>query len=188
MLRTAQILIQLGAAATVVFVGGCCHLAEPAHTPSGASPNQGLLDEMDTAHAWFFAKKTRPIWAKRLTEDQVVTTLEGKVTAKKGDFICRGEAGENWPQAAKTLEARYTPTQTVDEKGWRRYEPRPDAEGVMAAQVSHTFSVVATWGRLSGKAGDYVLKNRRDRDVAYPVDVWVVDRNLFAATYEAVKP
>jgi hypothetical protein len=48
--------------------------------------------------------------------------------------------------------------------------------------------VVATWGKLSGKAGDYVLKNFRDRAVPYPVDVWVVDQALFRATYEVVKP
>jgi len=81
-----------------------------------------------------------------------------------------------------------SPTDTVDAEGWRKYQPRPDAEGVMAAQVPHSFAVTATWGKLSGKAGDYVLKNFRDRAVAYPDDVWVVDQSLFRATYEAVQP
>jgi len=35
---------------------------------------------------------------------------------------------------------------------------------------------------------DHVLKNFRDRAVAYPQDVWVVDQPLFRATYEAVRP
>lgn len=139
------------------------------------SPNKKLLDELDAARAWFFAKKTRPIRARKLSADQTVATLEGNVTAKAGDFLCRGEAGEIWPQSAKTLEVRYTPTDTTDQDGWRKYEPRPDAEGVMAAQVDHAFSVIATWGRLSGKPGDYVLKNRLDQNVPYSEDVWIVD-------------
>jgi len=71
---------------------------------------------------------------------------------------------------------------------WGRYAPRPDAEGVMAAQVTHPFRVEAMWGTLSGKVGVYVAKNFRDRDVAYPEDVWIVDQELFRATYEPVKP
>jgi hypothetical protein len=57
----------------------------------------------------------------------------------------------------------------------------------MAAPVPRPFVVVATWGKLGGKPGDFVLKNYRDRAVAYPEDVWVVDQSLFRATYEAVK-
>jgi hypothetical protein len=152
------------------------------------SLNQTLLAEINRSHAWFHAKKTRPIWAKKLESGQSVDTLEGKLTAQAGDFLCRGEAGEVWPQKQKALEFKYNPTSEVDGDGWRKYEPRPDAEGVMAAQISHPFQVQATWGNLSGKAGDYVAKNFRDRDVAYPKDVWIVDQRLFLATYEAVRP
>jgi hypothetical protein len=152
------------------------------------SPNKALLDELDSTRAWFHAKKTKPIWARRIEREQTVETLEGKVTAKSGDYLCRGEAGELWPQSAKTLDARYISTDMATADGWRKYQPRPDAEGVMAAPVRHSFTVVATWGKLAGKPGDYVLKNHRDRAVAYPEDVWVVDQTLFRATYEAVKP
>ena len=44
----------------------------------------------------------------------------------------------------------------------------------------------AKWGRLTGKAGDYVVKNFRDKDTAHPADVWIVDQALFLATYERV--
>ena len=181
-------LVGLGAGAMAALLSGCCHRAASAKPSPPPSPNKALLDEVDAGQLWFHAKKTRSIWARRLDRDQAVETLEGKVTAKAGDVLCRGAAGELWPQTVKMLEARYTPTDTVDAEGWRKYQPRPDAEGVMAAQVRHPFKVIATWGTLSGKAGDYVLKNFRDRAVAYPEDVWVVDQSLFRATYEAVPP
>jgi hypothetical protein len=184
----SRTLVFVGAIAISLIVSGCCHRSVRPGTHEAPSPNQALLDELDAAGSWFHAKKTRPIWARKLERDQSVDTLEDKVTAKAGDFLCRGAAGEFWPQSAKTLEARYTPTDTVDAEGWRKYQPRPDAQGVMAAQVTHPFKVTATWGTLSGKADDYVLKNFRDRAVAYPEDVWVVDQSLFRATYEVVRP
>ena len=148
--------------------------------------NRQLLDEVNRSGTWFHAKKTRPIWAREVEQEQVVKTLEGEERVPAGNFLCRGEAGDVWPQSRKGLEARYTATGEVDAEGWRRYEPRPDAEGVWAAQVSHPFSVQAAWGRLSGKAGDYVVKNFSDKDAAYPDDVWIVDQELFRATYQAV--
>lgn len=180
--------MSLGAIATLFLLPGCNHSPQPAKMNAPISPNQALLDELDSARAWFHAKKNRPIWARLIEREQTVATLEGDVTAKAGDYLCRGEAGDLWPQSAKTLEARYTPTGAVTEGGWRKYQPRPDAEGVMAAPVPHPFSVAATWGTLAGKPGDFVLKNFRDRAVAHPEDVWVVDQALFRATYEAVKP
>lgn len=180
--------VVVGAVAVAALLSGCCHPPQPRKADAPVLPNQALLDEVEAGRGWFHAKKTRPIRALKLTRDQSVETLEGKVTAKAGDFLCRGEASEFWPVTAAMLEARYTPTDIVDRDGWRKYEPRPDAEGVMAAQVAHSFTVTASWGRLSGKAGDYVLKNFRDRSVSYPQDVWVVDQSLFRATYEAVRP
>lgn len=143
---------------------------------------------MNQAQAWFHARKTRPIWAKRVVRDQTVETLEGAEQAHAGDYLCRGEAGDTWPQQAGALEAKYTPTDVLTPDGWRQYRPRPDAEGVLAAPVPHAFAVQARWGRLSGKAGDYVVKQYRDRDIAYPEDVWIVDQTLFAATYAPVPP
>lgn len=183
-----NILRNLSAIAVLLLFSGCCHSTPPVKMNEQASPNQSLLDELDSARAWVHAKKTRPIWARLIESDRTVESLEGRVSAKAGDYLCRGEAGELWPQSAKTLAARYAPTDAVSADGWRKYRPHPDAEGVMAAQVQHAFAVVATWGKLSGKPGDYVLKNFRDRLVAYPEDVWVVDQALFRATYEVVKP
>ena len=149
--------------------------------------NQALLDEANAAGNWFHAKKTRPIWAKRLDASQTVQTLEGEEQVAAGHYLCRGEAGDIWPQTEETLLKRYTATDEITDDGWREYQPHADAQGVMATPINHPFEVHATWGTLRGKAGDYLLKNYQDRETAYPADVWVVDRGLFEETYGAVK-
>ena len=152
------------------------------------SPNQGLLDEVNAAGSWRHVRKTKPIWVRRLERAEAIETMEGRVQAAAGDFLCRGAAGELWPQDARSLTDRYTATHEVDAAGWRKYEPQPDAEGALAAPVAHPFTVVATWGRLTGKVGDYLLKSYADSATLYPADVWVVDQGLFRATYEKAGP
>ena len=149
--------------------------------------NQQVLDNANAADKWFHAKKTRPIWAKRLESAQTVTTLEGKEQVEAGHYLCRGEAGDIWPQTEKDLTRRYQATDEADVDGWRKYQPDADAEGVMATQVDGQFSIKASWGTLTGKPGDYLLKNWGDRDTVYPEDVWIVDQTLFQQTYEVVR-
>ena len=156
---------------------------EPAPRQS-SRPNQALLDEANKAGGWFQAKKTRPIWAKRLDAPQKVRTLEGEEQVQAGHYLCKGEAGDIWPQTEKDLLKRYTATHEVNPDGWRKYTPHPDAHGVLATQIPHAFEVHATWGKLSGKPGDYLLKNFADREIDYPADVWIVDQKLFRQTYE----
>lgn len=148
------------------------------------NPNQPLLDEVERAGHWFRAKKTRPIWAMRLAEARAVMTLEGEEHVPAGTFLCRGEAGDVWPQTEQRLLAKYVATGETSSDGWAKYAPHPDNTGVLAAQINHPFEVHATWGLLKGKIGDYLVKNYDDRDVADPSDVWIVARTLFEATYE----
>jgi hypothetical protein len=152
---------------------------------SESSPNAAILAEVNRAGTWFHAKKVRPIRARKLDHDEIVQTLEGPIEAKAGDYLCRGEAGEPWPQSAKSLRERFEETDEIDADGWRKFAPRPDAEGVLAARIDHPFTVEATWGPLSGKAGDYLIKKFSDCDVPDPEDVWIVDAALFQATYAA---
>lgn len=151
-------------------------------------PNKTILDQANAAGEWFHARKTRPIWTKRLETAQAVKTLEGEEQVEAGHYLCRGEAGDIWPQTEKDLNRRYTATDEVDADDWRMYQPNPDAEGVMAMQIDHPFAVETSWGQLSGKAGDYLLKNFHDSDTAYPADVWIVDQTLFGQTYTVVHP
>ena len=146
--------------------------------------NQAILSEINSAQSWFQAKKSKAIWARQATENHQLTTLEGRETVELGDFLCRGEIGEIWPQSADSLLGKYIPTDTVNDDGWRKYTPNPDHEGVMAATVSHPFTIETSWGTMTGKEGDYLVKNYCDKDAAYPGDVWIVDRQIFNATYQ----
>ena len=125
--------------------------------------NQALLDEVNATGRWFHAKKTRPIWVQEIKEARKVKTLEGEETVQPGHFLCRGEAGDIWPQKKADLEKKYVATEEDSPDGWRKYLPRPDAEGVMAAEVGHPFVVCAKWGELRGKAGDFLIKNYTDK-------------------------
>ena len=148
--------------------------------------NKEILDEVNAAQSWFHAKKVKPIWAKLVESAQVVETLEGSETVQAGDYLCRGIQDEVWPQSADSLAKKYDATDEVDAEGWRKYAPKADAVGVSAAQVPHAFKVQASWGELSGKANDFILKSHTDTDTKYPQDVWIVDQDLFHATYERV--
>jgi len=150
------------------------------------SPNKVLLDEANELPHWFHARKTRPIWARELESEQQIQTLEGMETVQAGHYLCRGEAGDIWPQAKEQLGKRYSPTDEISPDGWRNYVPRSDAEGVMAIPIDHSFGVQTSWGQLIGKPSDFLVKNFHDRDVPYPDDVWIVDQKLFCETYERV--
>jgi hypothetical protein len=189
--------------ATLVMLTGCTRddsasstLQAPiVHTTSDASEsalprsnaNRDLLDQVNAAGLWFHARKTRPIWARRLEQAERVTTLEGEEDVPAGTYLCRGEAGDLWPQTAERLEAKYLATDEVSADGWRKHLPHPDNTGVMAAGIDGAFAVTAQWGKLTGKPGDYLVKNYDDRDAPYPDDVWIVDASLFEATYERVE-
>jgi len=159
--------------------------------PSSAQPstihaNAVLLQEVNQAGLWFRAKKTRPIWARQLQKSERVKTLEGEEEVPAGTFLCRGEAGDIWPQSADRLQGRYLATDDVTDGAWRKYVPRPESDGVLAARIDHPFEVTAQWGQLKGKAGDFLVKSFTDRDQVIPDDVWIVDAALFRATYDAV--
>ena len=163
-------------------------LQDSTMTDSSANPNQAILDEVNAAKLWRHAKKTRPIWARLLEKPERVPTLEGEEDVPAGQYLCRGEAGDIWPQAAERLNAKYVATDEVSADGWKKFVPHPDNQGVLAAPIAHAFRLQAKWGVLSGKPGDLLVKNYEDRDVPYPADVWIVDQSLFRATYESVPP
>jgi hypothetical protein len=160
-------------------------LSPPSFSPAA---NRALLDEVQAAGSWFHARKTRPIWVKRLEQPERIQTLEGEEDVPAGTYLCRGEAGDLWPQTAERLQAKYVATDELSADGWRKHLPHPDNTGVMAARIDHPFAVTAKWGELTGKTGDFLVKNYDDHDTPYPDDVWIVDAALFQATYERMEP
>ncbi len=145
--------------------------------PKLLNPSGKLLSEI--ANRLTPARKTKPLWAKLIDQMQVIETREGTLTAQPGDYLCRGIEGEPWPQKADKLREKYSPSREVDGDGWERYEPKPAAEGIEAAQFDQPFRVITQWGELQGKANDYVVRSKSD-----PADVWIVGQAIFEASYE----
>lgn len=148
-------------------------------TPILLNPNGQLLPSIiERLHD---VRKTKPIWARRIDTAGHVATLEGQIPVQPGDFLCRGIADEYWPQKESKLLDKYNPTGQPDSKGWQRFDPKPDSRPVEAAQVEHGFQVIAQWGQLLGKPGDFIVRSKTD-----PTDVWLVDQIIFQASYEWV--
>ncbi|MFM9068929.1 MAG: hypothetical protein ACKOUR_16600 [Planctomycetota bacterium] len=150
------------------------------------SRNRPLLDELNALGTWFAARKTRPIWVKLLERPELIRTLEGDQQVPTGTYLCRGESGDVWPQAADRVHRKYRLSTEVDSSGMTKCFPREEGAGVLAIEVPHPFRVESHWGTFTGKAGDFALKNIADQHVLYPTDLWIVDRHHFAATYERV--
>lgn len=144
-----------------------------------ADPAPDLIAPDSPELIWLRARKTRPIWVRRVVNPQVVQTLEGDIEVQAGACLCRGVRGELWPQSEQSLEARYVPAGGPGADGWRQYVPRPDAAGVLASQMNRPFRVQSRWGVLTGKSGDFLVK-----DYAHQDDAWLVAREIFLATYE----
>ncbi|HMP77881.1 MAG TPA: hypothetical protein PKD54_00375 [Pirellulaceae bacterium] len=126
----------------------------------------------------FRARKNKPLWARLVNETREIHSLEGTQTIQPGNYECRGIQGEVWPQSPASLLGTYAASGVIDENGWERFDPKPDAPEVDATSIDRPFQVIAKWGKLTGKAGDYVVRSTRDL-----ADIWIVDRHIFEASY-----
>jgi len=151
--------------------------------------NKIILEEVNKTDSWRYYKKTKPLWAKQLKEEITVNTLEGNIKCQAGDYLCKGPSGDQWPQKEESLFKKYDsePGSKPDKDGWQKFIPKPDAKGVMASQIAHEFSIEhSTWGTFHGNAGGYLVKNYTDKDNDYPEDIWIVNKEIFEATYELI--
>lgn len=141
------------------------------------NPDGHLLPEI--VQQLFLARKTKPLWAKKVEVKQEISTLEGRLEVRPGDYLCRGIHGEYWPQKQVKLLDKYVPTDEFDVDGWQRFDSKPDVAPVEVAQIETDFRVTAQWGELKGKSHDYVVRSTTD-----PTDIWIVDKAIFEASYE----
>jgi len=144
--------------------------------PRLLNPNGILVANVERRLSLF--SKTKSLWVKKIVSDQEVQTIEGLLSANAGDFLCRGIAGELWPQRAEKLREKYIPSGEIDSAGWERFAPKPGAAPVNAAKAEASFRVISRWGELFGKANDYVVCSTTD-----PTDIWIVDGAIFETSY-----
>ena len=151
--------------------------------------NRDLIKRFCSSVNWRQYRKTKPVWIRQLTKELIVDTHEGSIKYPAGHYVCRGPSGDVWGQSAESIQRKYKPdseTQT-DNDGWMKYLPRQDDEGVLAIAVDHDFSVDHhTWGKLNGKAGDFLVKKTSELNHNSSDAMWIVKRDIFKSTYEEV--
>ena len=145
--------------------------------------NRELLELVNRSGGWMRASKTGSVRARCAVTAELLQTLEGPVQVFAGEYICRGERGELWAQSAEALQRRYVAVGEYDSGGWREFRPLPGGAGVLAIRLERPFQVELSRGVLRGKAGDFLVQECSADESVFPRDLWVVDADIFAATY-----
>ena len=114
-------------------------------------------------------------WIKK---DGTIDTEEGPQTVNDDDVVCIGFKGEIWPQPLSRIEKKYDLDGHVEDAGvsYKKYTPKPD-QSVEAVKMDEVFNVED----MNGKAGDYKVRDVKNKD-----DEWVVDCEIFEATYTEI--
>ena len=105
------------------------------------------------------------------------------VAFKAGDAVLTGTEKDWWPIARATFEATYAPSEgsRMGQDGKFFKKPQP----VLGVQMKEPFAVTASWGRLEGKPGDWLVQYDEAGQ-----DFGIVGEAIFEQTYErlAVTP
>ena len=158
--------------------------------------NYDILVEADKI-GWKKATKTKEMFARKLEKDVIINSIEGELNAKSGQYLCRGFGGEFWVQKEtnvfkkyddkgkfpETIKVKYADGEIMAYSDFHLFKRKPD-RAVLVCQVPNNFTVNASWGVLNGKKKDFLIKPFEDGLDPNPQDVWLVDKDLFEATYE----
>jgi hypothetical protein len=156
--------------------------------------------------AWRRARKTKPIWARTITAEEIgkefQTADQAIEIAREGAWLCVGVANEPWFQSLEKIESKYE-RGTVEirqfefddrQHEYQRFHPKSDVVN-WAACVEGSgidgFSIRPGYDPstlLHSKAGGYVVRGEVvDPYQVEPEDVWLVQQALFESTYEFVE-
>lgn len=155
--------------------------------------------------AWRLARKTKPIWARLVTPEEVgkefLTADHVRQLAKEGFWLCVGIAGEPWFQSLEKIKDKYEDrgeekrrfTFDAAERSYHVFQPRSEVQN-WVAQIKgpdiEGFFIKPNYDPtrpLYSPAGGYVVTNRvPDPYKGNPDDVWLVQEGLFQSTYEVV--
>jgi hypothetical protein len=175
---------------------------EPTSAPSELT-HEETLAWVHENRAWRKAKKTRSMWARAITAEEIgkefQTADRAKLTARENAWLCVGIAEEPWFQSWEKIEAKYERGETetrpfpFDDKPheYHLFRPKPDVTN-WVAQIKGS-NIAGFFIRpgydpgnpLHSEQGGYVVKG--DVDDPYqdkPDDVWLVQQPLFESTYE----
>jgi len=134
---------------------------------------------------WIKVQKTSPVWAREAVKEQNIQTLEGAISIKPGEMICRGVEGELWAQNKEGFFAKYIDSGEKNDKGWSKYLPDPQ-KTLYAFELLDDRQLNIGSGILEGKKGDFIVTS-----CVPPVDFskdkcWIVKKEIFESTYKIV--
>jgi hypothetical protein len=140
--------------------------------------------------AWRLARKTKPIWARPVGQDEVgkefQTADHAKETAREGYWLCVGVAGEPWFQTIQKIESKYEVSGEEEKefgfdeasRAYRIYRPKAevrnwvaqvDGPGISGFAIRPNYEPTR---RLRSPAGGYVVMDEvEDPYAARPDDV-----------------
>lgn len=143
------------------------------------------------------ARKVATVDARPAVPGEVVVTViagEGVETvsppATIGDWVVRNRVSETGYEqilvGGTQFARRYLPPEgEPDSDGFRACRPIGDpVRYTIVPPDSEPFAIEAPWGNLQrAAAGDVLVRGKDD-----PLDIYVVNRRIFAATYDVVTP
>jgi hypothetical protein len=102
------------------------------------------------------------------------------VAFQAGDAILTGTSKETWPIARATFEATYAPVAggRMGRDGKFFKKPAP----ILGVQMDEPFAVTASWGRLEGEPGDWLVQYDEAGN-----DFGIVGHALFEQTYDRLE-
>src|SRR5262245_21598492 len=121
--------------------------------------------------------RTDPPYNKGHIRTRETSAGDAGVAFKAGDAILTGTENDSWPIARATFEATYAPSagSRMGQDGKFFKKPQP----ILGVQMKEPFTVTASWGRLEGKPGDWLVQY----DEAGK-DFGIVGEAIFEQTYE----
>ena len=99
------------------------------------------------------------------------------VAFEAGDAILTGAGKESWPIARATFEKTYAASQGSRMGRDGRFFKKPVP--VLGVQMQEPFAVTASWGRLEGKPGDWIVQYDDEGK-----DFGIVGHGIFEETYD----
>ena len=202
--RRLFVLISLVTITMVLLASPGCTTREPAKSEDAKKlSHEETLALIQKNPAWRRAKKTKPLWARAVDQDEIgkefQTADHALEKAKDGYWLCVGTAGEPWFQKPERVEAKYDPagnekkqfTFDVSPRTYRIYKPKEtirnwvaqvNGPGVAGFYIKPNYDMDHP---LYSPAGGYVVKDDcPDPYQAMTNDVWLVQEAIFNSTYE----
>ncbi len=102
------------------------------------------------------------------------------VAFKPGDAILTGTQGECWPIPRRSFDANYLPFGRAHGGEDGKFYKRPSP--ILGVQMKEPFTVTASWGKLEGKSGDWLVQYDEAGQ-----DMGIVSEAIFAETYRRVR-